>query len=140
MNSRKTSVKQVVKREAAKHSPEIKQGFAEVVLGRPSSNCKNFGICRIEGVYPKKLSYDVSDCCGDKALTYAVVSYDEDLYFELAFLRSTINKVILDQHFNSVFIVEEPYTVKIDFMKQPWTIQAGRYSIKLSDAFLTVRF
>lgn len=118
------------------------QKFAEVVLGKPSDKCKNFGICRINAIKPElifRLKQDLLKCGCKKV--YALASLIPYAYFELAFLRTTVTPVVFEQHFrNKIFTVEEDYTLDKEFMGIPITIKIGQYTIGISDRFYVTRF
>jgi len=118
----------------------VRQRFAEVILGRASSNCKNFGICRIEGACPTEVFGQNVGFANCNKL-YAIGSLKGSKYFELAFLRSTISDLVFKRYFkHSIFIVEEPYTIKKDFIGKPIIINKGFYGTTVLDTFLIVRF
>lgn len=119
----------------------IRQSLAEVILGRKSDNCRSFGICRIERVHPLKAFYydSGSNCC--EKIVYAIASLKERAFFELAFLRSTVNRITFEQHFeNQVFTLREPYRVNEDLIGSTIDLIEGEYNITITDTLLLVRF
>ena len=117
------------------------QVFAEVVLGRPSANCKHLGICKIERIYTNDFySTMLHGICKSASKIYALATLIKGRYFELAFQRAFMepeNEV----HFKGgLFVMEEDYYLDNSFMSEPIHLKKGAYKVRVSDRLLTIRF
>ncbi len=129
------------KRKNRLKEDSINQVFAEVILGRPSAKCKHLGICKITSVHTTRLNGFSSDSCNNCNKVYALISAKGKAFFEVAFLKSSIDKNVLDQHFkDAIFKVEESYTTDKAFMDTAVTIKTGIYTATITETFITVRF
>ena len=118
------------------------QVFAEVVLGRPSANCKHLGICKIERIYTNDFySTMIHGICNSSAKIYALATLVKGQYFELVFQRAFMDAENLDLHFKGGFFeMEEDYQLDKSFMSLPVHLKKGTYKVRVSDRFLTIRF
>lgn len=122
-------------RQKINKQKKIKTQFlAEVVFGRPSKDCINFGICRIS-----IFKYPTSNCVCKGANTQAVVTIFEQNYIELDFLKASMSKTIYQKFFGrKKFIVEE------DFLKETTNqriyIAKGIYPIRENNTLIKVIF
>ena len=122
-------------------SISLEQDFVELVLGRPSANCKHFGICQLRQVRPSSFKRLSESSRSSLNSLFALASLKEGAYVELAFLRSTVNKAIFKKYFaNGVFRMEEPFVVDLDSMGSPVKIPRGLYLVNYRETFITIRF
>jgi len=119
------------------------QAFAEVILGRPSANCKHLGLCKVERIYSNDF-YSMmlnNSICNNSDKLYALATLEKGVYFELAFQRAFMDAKKLAEHFkNGLFVMEEDYLFDDDFMNSPVHLKSGTYKVQISDRLLTVRF
>jgi len=114
---------------------KIKSQFlAEVVFGRPSKDCVNFGICRIESLgAPSKNCNCKSQC------SQGIVSIFNPTHIEIDFLKSTVNATTYQQFFaNKRFIVEEKFLYQKENCS--FYIGVGNYPIIENDSLIKVIF
>ena len=118
------------------------QLFVEVILGRPSADCKHLGICKIARVYSNDFhSMILNSICNNSDKIYALATLQEGHYFELAFQRAFIDAAKIKEHFNKgLFVMEEDYRLDESFMSVPVLLRSGTYKVLVSDRLLTVRF
>ena len=118
------------------------QLFVEVILGRPSADCKHLGICKIARVYSNDFhSMILNSICNNSDKIYAVATLQKGVYFELAFQRAFTDANKLAEHFKKgVFVMEEDYLLDESFMSLPVHLKSGTYKVLISDRLLTVRF
>ena len=122
-------------------SATLEQDFVELMLGRPSANCKHFGICSLKRAKP--ISFKQLNLRSKTSLSslFALASLKQGAYFELAFFRSSINKAVFKKYFaNGIFRMEEPFTLNSDLLMVPVRIPKGLYIVDFSDTLVTVRF
>jgi len=119
----------------------LEQDFVELVLGRPSANCKHFGICQLRRVRPSSFKRLNQESQTSLNSLFALASLKEGAYFELAFLRSSINKAVFKKYFSSgIFRMEEPFTLHSNILRRPVRVPKGLYMVNFSDTLLTIRF
>jgi len=122
-------------KQQARNKQKIKTQFlAEVVFGRPSKECVNFGICRIEalGELPK-------DCSCKSQCAQGIVSIFNPTHIEIDFLKSTINTTTYQQYFaDKRFIIEEEFLHKEENCS--FYIGVGNYPIIENDSLIKVIF
>lgn len=119
----------------------VNQAFVEVVLGRPSAECKHFGICKIKKVFANSISSEKPSLCKSSNKIFGLASFIEGLYFELTFERAAISDSIFKEHFgNGIFRIEEDYWIESPLMGTSILLSKGEYKNKLSDTLLSVRF
>ena len=118
------------------------QVFAEVVLGRPSADCKHLGICKVKRIYSNDFySRILSSVCNNSNKLYALATLQKDVYLELAFQRAFMDPEQLSIHFkNGRFVMEEDYRLDESFLDVPILMKSGIYNVQVSDRLLTVRF
>lgn len=123
----------------AEKASAVQQTFAEVVLGRPTAKCKHLGICKIENACSNNfLDYTMS---GTENRLYGVASFQEGVYFELSFSRSSVSPVIFKKHFGSGFFrMEESYTAGPEFMGKPIYLPKGDHKVKLTNSMVSIKF
>ena len=120
----------------------LEQVFAALVLGRPSSNCKHLGICKVERIYSNDFYSNIlSGLCNESSKMYALATLQKGVYFELAFQRAFMDRTNFDLHFKEgVFIMEEDFIFEEGFMSTPFCVKAGHYKIRFTDRLVVVRF
>ncbi len=118
------------------------QVFAEIVLGRPSANCKHLGICKIDRLYTNDFySTMLHGICKSSSKIYALATLIKGRYFELAFQRAFMEAENFELHFKGgLFVMEEDYYLDNRFMSEPIHLRKGTYKVRVSDRLLTVRF
>jgi len=105
-----------------------------VVFGRPSKECVNFGICRIEAIGAIPM-----DCSCKSQCSRAIVSVFNTSSIEIDFLKSTIDTATYQQHFaNKRFIIEEEFLHKKE--NTTFYIGVGNYPIIENDSLIKVIF
>jgi len=110
------------------------QFLAAVVFGRPSKDCINFGICRIDS-----FAYPVSNRACKSADAQAVVTIFEQDYVELDFLKASLNKVAYQKFFTKkTFLIEEDFSQKT--ANQHIYIAKGLYPIREDNSTIKVIF
>ena len=122
-------------KKRTKNKQKIKTQFlAEVVFGRPSKDCVNFGICRIESLGAPPKNCNCKDQCSQ-----GIVSIFNERYVEVDFLKSTVNDTTYQQFFaNKRFIVEEEFLHKKEDCS--FYIGVGNYPIIENDSLIKVIF
>lgn len=127
-------------------SPEseriCEQVFAEIILGRPSANCKHLGICKMERIYSNDFySAMLDSICDNSNKLYALATLEKGHYFELTFQRAFMDSDQLADHFkNGIFVMEEDYYLDKSFFDKQIRLRSGSYKVQISDRLLTVRF
>lgn len=117
------------------------QVFAEVVLGRPSANCKHLGICKIDRLYTNDFyTTMLHGICQSSSKIYALATLIKGRYFELAFQRAFMATED-EAHFKGgLFVMEEDYHLDTSFMSIPIHLKKGAYKVRVSDRLLTIRY
>lgn len=136
MNSLATSYK------SHQHLHISEQAFAEVILGKPSADCKHLGICKVTRIYTNDFySTMLQSFCSNSSKVFALATLIKGQYFELAFQRAFIDAQQYDLHFQKgLFVMEEDYSLENSFMSIPVRLKKGKYKVKMSDRLLTIRF
>ena len=110
------------------------QFLAEVVFGRPSKDCTNFGICRID-----YFGSPTKNCNCKNADAQAIVSIFEQDYIELDFLKASLSKAVYQKFFaKKTFLIEEDYLQET--AEQRIYIAKGLYPIKENNSLIKVIF
>ena len=124
------------------HSHISEQLFAEVVLGRPSAECKHLGICKVARIYSNDFySTMLQSFCSNSSKVFALATLIKGQYFEFAFQRAFIDARQYGLHFQrGLFVMEEDYFLENSFMSIPIRLKKGKYKVKISDRLLIVRF
>ena len=117
--------------------------IAEVVLGMPSRDCRNFGICKIDLVGRNdRLNNILSKTALNK--TVAGISVTENKVLELAFIRKLMGPTTEQRYFSDRFLIVEPISLSANICQQlgikQFEIKAGAYEITASNTFFIVRF
>lgn len=81
------------------------QFLAEVIFGKPSKKCVNFGICRIDPI-----GFAEKTCkCKYRKIQAIVSIFDED-YLELDILKTSIRQLTYEKYLSKrFFLVEEDF-------------------------------
>ncbi|MEL6866764.1 MAG: hypothetical protein AAFP19_20240 [Bacteroidota bacterium] len=117
--------------------------IAEVVLGMPSRDCKNFGICKIDLVGRNdRIDNTLSKTAPNK--TVAGISVTKSNRLELAFIRKLMRPITEQCYFSDCFLIIEPISLPANICRQlgieQFEIKAGAYEITASNTFFIVRF
>ena len=117
------------------------QVFVEIILGRPSADCKHLGICKVARIYSNDFySTIMNSICNNSGKLYALATLRKGHYFELAFQRAFIDAAKIKEHFNKgLFVMEEDYRLDESFMGSSVLLKSGTYKVQISDRLLTVR-
>jgi len=110
----------------------------EVVFGAPGKNCFGAGICRILSVEHVRVRWKCPS-----APAWLILNSAGSI--NIAFDRSTLLPEFCELYFkDQVFQVEASYPIQKNLLfplnMGDFTIEAGRYSVKVSEYFLTVNF
>lgn len=114
------------------------QLHVEVVFGAPGKDCYGAGICSIIPVEPVRVHWKCTHvrgwlcCCPDGALS-------------LKFDQVALSQEVIYRYFRGLeFWVEEAYSLPKRLLSRlnlgPETIQAGRYTVRVSESFFIVNF
>lgn len=135
-----TVIKRALDAQIMQPKAVVEQTFAEVVLGRASAKCKHLGICKIENAESNNFfDYGMGNSSGNRL--YAVANWQQGVYFELEFSRSTVSPDVFDKYFASgTFRMEESYTTDADLLGKSICIAKGKYRVKLTNSLISVRF
>lgn len=119
----------------------IEHVFVEVILGRPTAQCRHLGICTMKSIRPEDLRPYSDRTCGNICRGYALASCRPDAYFELAFLKGLLDPHTFERHFaGGSFRLEEDYTASLAGMKARIHIRKGIYRIHFSETLLRIQF
>ena len=127
--------------DKSNYAIDSKLAFVEVVLGRPSANCKHFGICKISNVYSNSFNLKTQTICSNPNRVYAIANWKESEYFELTIEKISIPENTFEKHFGSgIFRMDDNYTFESELTRSKIQLVKGRYKIKSTDTLLMIRF
>ncbi len=111
------------------------QMIAEIEIGVPSKQCRNFGICHIHPA--PKLGETVPKMRDKRAL--AIVTIFHANHIELDFLKQSMTTQTYVQFFSSnQFLVEEDFTYSSTEKEVRFTISKGEYEIQENENLIKV--
>lgn len=112
----------------------------EIVFGRPSKDCEDIGICRINFVTDLPEAAKETCFCETKAIAYVQQQRNGQLLFR--FPKDQINpKTKITQFANNQFTVPEPYILPEPLQQlfcPRLLIEAGRYPITDNGTYLLI--
>lgn len=124
----------------------VQQVLVNVVLGRESKDCENYGVCRVD--YPNQPithRYQADTRTGTCNKALAVLSMLPSGTFELAFIKAAMSDACRKKYFSeSYFRVEEnfslPQHILADLEVPKVAVTKGAYPMKNSLGFYLIRF
>lgn len=122
------------------------QFMADVELGVPSRQCRNFGICRVHPIGGANLENRqlevLNKKCTKRNPIGGVVSVMESGNVEICFLKHHIDEMSYHKYFISgKFKVEEDfYFSKSANSEEEFTIKKGSYPLTIGKTLITILF
>lgn len=123
------------------NTTDIEQYFVEVILGRPSAQCKHFGICKINRVFTNAFLSNSKYLKSTHNPLFAIASVKMNMYLELAFERSKVDTSTFEKYFRKgIFKMEESYIADTSVFNYPFEVEAGDYPVHITDTIISVCF
>ena len=118
-----------------------RQIYLELVLGKASDNCRHYGICRVDMVFPSASPFASTNCEQVRAL----LSLSPDGVMEMRVLKNSICDKILNRFFTTdYFLLDEAFHFPKEVCKilqeEDITLQEGIYPIVKQLEYYTIKF
>jgi hypothetical protein len=90
----------------------------QIQLGNPKSDCRNYGICRVQRLESEHLMPEGRER-SRRGTAFAICRLHEDSILEIRFSKSSMNQQTTRQHFGKgVFTLEEDFIFPLGLLKE----------------------